>query len=163
MNKEKKKYLKNIGKKIIDDRSEELKKILHESNPVSTSDPVWIKNYKETSIREKHYRNNRSKIYPKDMIGVSFLLLQVPVDMTIEYLPIQGYYFYCLICGDLVPMNPEIDLKCQCGLISLESTNKNVSFTPEKVKVVKLIAKASSKSTNLNSVLGKLKSFLRFR
>ena len=59
MSENRKKYLKKIGKKIVNERSEKLKKIMQESNPASISDPAWIKNYKDISIREKHYQNNR--------------------------------------------------------------------------------------------------------
>jgi hypothetical protein len=139
------KRLKKLGKAQVEKQSRELQEKLKESNPVDISDPQWTKNYKEITLREKRYKQNRTEVYPGRFIGKEILLDPVAIDWSRGYVPINGYYLCCNDCKDLLPMNPEIDLTCSCGSVSLLSSSGEVDLVPDKVTVTKLIAKASAK------------------
>ncbi|MBT3198336.1 MAG: hypothetical protein HN350_00305 [Phycisphaerales bacterium] len=143
MDKETRKRLKNEGKAEVERRSQELRKQLRESNPVGIGNPQWAGNYKEVTLKERIYKKNRTEIYPASDVGVEFLLQSVELDWSRGYLPIPGYYLQCKSCGDLVPMDPEIDLSCRCKSVIIEPSKKNVLFDTDMVQVTKLMGKAS--------------------
>ncbi len=156
MDKERKKHLKKAGAKLIKERSKELNKMIKNSNPADIQDPRWAKNYKVLNRLGKTYRDNRSAVYPQRMIGVNFNILSVNLDLSNQYLPVQGYYLHCKKCGDLVPMNPELSLKCACGAVIFDTERKKISFDSKNVEAVKLIAKISPKNRGLMNFLSKL-------
>ena len=143
MDKETRKKLKNAGKAEVERQSAELHARLKECNPVDVSDPQWAENYREITAKEKNYKVNRTEIYPASYVGTELLLNPVKIDWSRGYLPVQGYYLQCKSCGDLIPMNPEIDLECRCKAVSISPGGRRVLFEPRMVQVTKLIAKAS--------------------
>ncbi|MDR3478380.1 MAG: hypothetical protein P4M14_10155 [Gammaproteobacteria bacterium] len=95
MDKDRKRYLKKLGSKLVKERSEQLQKIMQESNPADVSDSQWAKNYKEINSLQKKYNNNRSEVYTKDSEGLDFIAHAIEMNLSKEYIPIQTYYLHC--------------------------------------------------------------------
>ena len=155
MNDERRRNLKKIGKQKVKETSEKIKKIIEDSNPKSAPLYQRVKNSIDISRREKRYHSNRKEIYSKEAVGKSILLLPVSVNLSRGYLPIQGYYLHCLTCGDLIPMNCEIDLGCKCDSIHISPT-KETLLKQKSIEVVRLIAKAEIKISPLSRFIGKM-------
>ena len=138
--------LKKAGKAEIERRSSELDALLKQSNPANPGDPQWSKNYREVTLKEKQYKKNRARAYPASDVGTEFLLNPVEMDWSRGYLPVPGYYLQCKSCGDVVPMNPEEELRCGCEAVVMSPNLERVSFNPDMVIAAKLIATSSKDS-----------------
>jgi len=163
MDKQRKKYLKKLGAKIVQEKSEQFKKIMKESNPLDIDNPKWTKNYKILNQLQKKYDSNRNEVYTKEGEGLNFITQTVEMDLSKQYLPVQSYYLQCKKCGAFVPMDPEISIKCFCDniLFDLESRRKYINLV--NVRVVKLVAKISSQSRKVTVYFKNLLNIFKSR
>lgn len=163
MDKGRKKYLKKVGAKLVKERSKLLENLQKESNPVDTQDPMWANNYKALNRLSKIHRKNRSTVYTQNMIRVNFNIIHVNFDLSKKYLPIQGYYLECKICGNLLPMSPIVSLKCSCGAVKFDAERKELDVDNNNIAIVKLIAMINHKNRKLTNFLNKLCDFFKQR
>lgn len=67
MDKSEKRRLKKLGKKIVEERSADLRKALDEANPASIEESdAWIKNYKEITENERWLRKAQPMMHKRE-------------------------------------------------------------------------------------------------
>lgn len=138
MDKERKKYLKKQGIKLVEERSKNIKKLIKDSNPADITDPAWSRNHRKLRQLQQIYDNNRNEVYSNEKIGVDFNIVPINMDLSKEYVPVQSYYLHCKKCHSVLPMNPETSIRCQCGCILFDLKSRRKYIEINSVEVVKL-------------------------
>jgi hypothetical protein len=144
MDSERRRALKQEGKRRVDENSARVRRELHERNAYPLSDPKWAKNVLEEYEINKQYRQNT-----KQVVGEADVLRHAtirPLGFNFEqgFMPHEGWYVQCLTCRDLVPTKAEAALSCKCGAVSLDPMDKRANLPPvQKYQVAEVVGRGS--------------------
>jgi len=120
MNPEEKRRLKKLGKRLVEQRSQELRELLREANPAPLGSDEWGRNYQFGTLRERQLRQDSPDRLPASIASRDFILNPVRDAPTIG---VPTYYIECSRCRDLLHSVPRQTVTCSCqGIcINLES------------------------------------------
>ena len=118
MDKKRKRELKKLGKRLVEERSAEIRKALQQSNPLDVTDEGWADNYREAVLLEKEIKSNNALVIPASAIDVHVVLLNDPgCNPGRSRIAVPGIYVQCDRCKDLIPTVAGLVLSCQCGAL----------------------------------------------
>ena len=128
MDKEERKRLKKMGKRLVERESEALHERLRESNPHPIGSDAWAKTYRESTLKEREIRNN-----PKDILRASEIENDFVINIKQKTFPngfprVKGMYYQCLNCGCLLHSLCEENLKCDCGNFEIDISNQRMNI-----------------------------------
>ena len=65
--------------------------------------------------------------------------------MPVELFGVQGYFWECLVCGEVINSLPRVAVRCHCGNITIDPANGSRVFEKsDRKRLVKLIGKGSA-------------------
>lgn len=116
MDKERRRELKRLGKKIVAQRSAQVERALLRSNPLGIGDEGWAENYREVVKIERQLRVNTTEVIPASSVGVRVVLLEYPeCNPGRSRVAVPGVYIQCAECRDMIPSVADLALRCRCG------------------------------------------------
>src|SRR5438093_10630262 len=95
-----KRRLKKLGKRLVEQRSQELQERLHEANPAPLGSAEWVANYKAEVERGRQLRKSPLDRMSETEAAAEFLL--VPVDPGDRFTGVPTWYVQCSRCRELL-------------------------------------------------------------
>jgi hypothetical protein len=139
-----KKRLKKFGKSLVEKRSAELRQQLARSNSATFGSDEYIRN--EIEIRQKEQKVRlEDRAISKAEMECNFITRPQDFDLCQPYLEIQGHFWQCKNCGDYIPMATAHRLKCSCGNILLDGSDRVFAVDDEGLlRLVRVLGKISA-------------------
>ena len=141
MDKEEKRRLKKLGKKLVEEQSRQLDERLAEANPAPVGSDEWVENYRRGTVKDKELRQQQPDIVYRKEIEVDFVI--APIELELGGSP---GYFQCLECGDVLYSRPRTRLSCTCKALAFPRRRGRPPRKQEKgaVRRVKLSGKSTA-------------------
>ena len=98
MDKERKRFLKAVGKAEVQRRSDALERALRAANPAPPGSDDWAKNYRAGTLHEKKLRQ-KLPILPIEEVEQKYVVLRAEGEVG-AYV---GQYLQCMRCGSVLP------------------------------------------------------------
>jgi hypothetical protein len=141
MDPEEKRRLKKLGKKLVDQRSQEVRELLHEANPAPIGSDEWGRNYRIGTQRERQLRQESPDRVPASVATEDFVLNPVHDAPTTG---VPTYYIECSRCGDLLHSVPRQTVGCSCKGIRIDlESNQFLVETGVRFRWVRLMARCT--------------------
>ena len=145
LDKDEKRRLKKLGKQAVADRSRELQERLREANPAPIGSDAWTKNYRDGTLKEKALQRNPPDRLTAIELAESFVPNPAHQDLPVELFGVQGCFWECLACGEVINSLPRVAVRCHCGNITIDPVNGVRLFEKsDRVRLVTLIGKGSA-------------------
>nr|CAP47550.1 putative integron gene cassette protein [uncultured bacterium] len=143
MGKAERKRLKQEGKRLVEQKSQEIREALERANPVPISDPQWAANYKEQTLRERELRKDTPNRIDRRTVEADWEVIVVEEDFQPGQPRAAAQFLRCPTCGDLIHIRPTESIACGCGAIGLDLNTKALC-APQGIQIplVKLIGSA---------------------
>src|SRR5579864_474233 len=139
MDKDEKRRLKKLGKRIIAEQSAELERLMAEVNPAPFGSDQWVANYRQGIQNEHLLEATRPDLIHASQIRADFLVYPQRDALPPELLGVPGYFWECLACGDAVSSLPSRSVKCACGNVSIVIAFRNrIISKPERARHIAL-------------------------
>lgn len=143
MDKAKRKRLKQEGKRLVEQKSQEIHDALKRANPVPISDPQWAANYKEQTLRERELRKDPPNLIGRKTVRAEWQVIVVEDDFRPGQPRARAQFLQCPSCGDLIHIQPTDSIACGCGAIAFDLSTKTLCAPQDmRIPLVKLIASA---------------------
>jgi len=143
MDKDERKRLKKLGKRLVERESEALKEKLRESNPHEPGSDGWAKAYRESTLKEREIRKNPKNILRTAEIENDYIINIKQKTFSDGFPRVKGMYYQCLNCGCLLHSLCEVSLICDCGNFEIDLNNQQMNVgNLALICLVKLIGKA---------------------
>ena len=110
MDKEEKRRLKKLGKKIVEERSRELKRLMDEANPAPFGSDAWIRLFRASGKRQREIDAVQPDVIPADIADKEFVLHYVEPSPH----GVPTVYLECPRCRDLLHSAPRVTVQCSC-------------------------------------------------
>lgn len=115
-----KRRLKKLGKRLVEQRSQELQERLHEANPAPVGSDEWVTNYKAEVERDRQLRKAPPDRLSESEAAAQFVLQ--PVDSADRFVGVPTWYVQCPRCHDLLHSVPTGPVACTCGAVKLTTS-----------------------------------------
>lgn len=138
MNSEEKRELKKLSKQIVEQRSKDLKQMMHEANPAPIGSKEWVQNYKTATVRQQQLRLDPPDLIPAKIADRQFILKSVKP----AWVGIPTWYIECPNCKDLLHTVPQQKVQCSCGATAIDLEANAIRIgTETNPRWVKLIGR----------------------
>lgn len=115
MDKEEKRRLKKLGKKVVEEQSLELKRLMEAANPAPIGSDAWIRLFRDSGKRQRKIDAAQPDIIPADIATEEFVLHYVEPSPH----GVPTVYLECPRCRDLLHSEPLATVQCSCRGIEL--------------------------------------------
>jgi hypothetical protein len=117
MTPEEKRRLKKLGKRLVDQRSQQLQERLREANSAPIGSEEWGRNYRIGTLRERQLRQDSPDKILASTAARDFVLNPVRDAPPIG---VPTYYIECSRCRDLLHSVPRDTVACSCHGICID-------------------------------------------
>jgi len=117
MNKEEKKRLKRLGAAEVERQSQELRELARQANPARPGSDDWAKAYSVGVLKERALNAAPPDRLSAEQVARDFVLQTVPLTSLGNYTGMQGWYWECSRCRDVLHSSPSGPTQCTCGHI----------------------------------------------
>jgi len=117
----KKRRLKKLGKRLVEQQSRELQEHLREANPAPVGSDEWAANYTAGVAHERALRKAPPDRMSESEAAAEYIL--VPVDMGDRFIGVPTWYVQCSKCRDLLDSVPSAPVCCACGALRLSTSD----------------------------------------
>lgn len=143
MDKARRKYLKRLGKELVEKRSKELKTLIAQTNKAPFASDEYLANEIEIRLKEDYVRN-ANRVCSSNEVYSNFVIQTHSFNLSQRLPQYPGYLWECTNCGDFVPTCPAVSLSCTCSNIVIDAKLKQVQVGDESyLRLVTLLGKGT--------------------